>query len=434
MNKKFEFMTSPWQAGNMAWTYPKTGSVMESFVSPGTLNEFFGDCWPRKHFSVHGDMQRFPEVVKSIVKADFLDLAQRYKGPLAVANGEKSPVMTAAQGNAADFFKMGLTVYLTNIEPYFPGTADMLRSLENELGVKPKSGAIGLFAAPKGGGLQVHYDTMDIFSIQIRGTKKFNVAPVKEIPFPYGKQYSNERMVFDDLYPQAGRGLPDWNTADFETVVMKPGTFLYMPRGTWHFTETCDEESLSIGFGFNAPSAVDTVLDVLRATLIQDEAWRKPLYGIWGGRSYDDAVAQAEQLLQKLPEIARKINIFDLQLAVETQAEKIMALLDETSRFHTVPTYLLESEKAPAHNNVPMETVYIKSTHSRKSDRLVMRVDAMPVVFSDMLRWILEQKLPFSLGDFYSRFAGSDTGKKNEVFVIAVRSGMVKTLWFPLLK
>lgn len=127
-------------------------SIMEAFVSPRTLDEFFGNHWPDKSFAVHGDVQRLPDIFRLSELDDFLALARRYKGPLAVANGEKSPVMTSVSGNAADLYLMGLTVYLTNIEPYLPGSGELLRKLETELGLKPKSGKIGVFAAQRGVG------------------------------------------------------------------------------------------------------------------------------------------------------------------------------------------------------------------------------------------------------------------------------------------
>ncbi|NIP47098.1 MAG: hypothetical protein GWN21_12820, partial [Gammaproteobacteria bacterium] len=53
-----------------------------------------------------------------------------------------------------------------------------MRKLELELGVNEGCARAGVFASPTKCGISCHYDSVDVFSIQLQGTKKFDLAPV----------------------------------------------------------------------------------------------------------------------------------------------------------------------------------------------------------------------------------------------------------------
>jgi ribosomal protein L16 Arg81 hydroxylase len=104
-------------------------------------------------------------------------------------------------------------------------------------------------------------------------------------------QFNPGDVTYDDRYPQSTDGFPDPEVSAFECIVMKPGSVLFMPRGTWHRTETLGL-SLSVSIILRPPSALESVLDALRARLLQDPAWRKPLHGAWGQGVIRKAVDQ----------------------------------------------------------------------------------------------------------------------------------------------
>ena len=63
-----------------------------------------------------------------------------------------------------------------------------------------------------------------------------------------------------------------------ETVVLSPGSVLFVPRGYWHATES-DEETLALNFTFGQPSWADVVLAALRTKLLADPQWRELAQG-----------------------------------------------------------------------------------------------------------------------------------------------------------
>jgi len=163
-------------------------------------------------------------------------------------------MVPAENGCPKTLFDMGLTDYLDNIQPCLPTSPLVLQALERNLGIPPGTARIGAFASPPGDGAACHYYTEDMISIQLTGSKAFHVAPVEQVRYPIGMQYSPGAAPYSDLYPQVAGHFPDWDNAKFECVEMRPGSVLFMPRGTWHRTEA-DEPSLSITIAMRPPSA-----------------------------------------------------------------------------------------------------------------------------------------------------------------------------------
>jgi hypothetical protein len=85
--------------------------------------------------------------------------------------------------------------------------------LERNLGIPPETARIGVFASPPGDGASCHYDTEDVISIQLTGSKAFHVAPVGEVPYPLGMRYSPGSAPDADLYPQVAGRFPEWLAA-----------------------------------------------------------------------------------------------------------------------------------------------------------------------------------------------------------------------------
>ena len=210
-------------------------------------------------------------------------------------------MVPAENGCPKTLFNMGLTVYLDNIQPCLPKSPLVLQALERNLGIPPGTARIGAFASPPGDGAACHYDTEDVISIQLTGSNAFHVAPVEEVRYPVGMQYSPGSTPDTDLYPQVAGRFPEWKDAKFDCFEMRPGSVLFMPRGTWHRTEA-NEPSLSITIALRPPSAAELILENARWLLLPDASWRKPLYGAYGETPQKKgAMVAAGQLLQRLP-------------------------------------------------------------------------------------------------------------------------------------
>ncbi|MGF1900394.1 JmjC domain-containing protein [Aliivibrio sifiae] len=104
------------------------------------------------------------------------------------------------------------------------------------------------WTSPNRKGLNVHFDTSDVFIIQIEGTKKWYLWD--ECEFNPGKPMA--RTITQEEVGDPTREL-----------LLSPGDVLYIPSGHPHCAESKDEHSIHISIGFFAT----TVLDILKYSL-----------------------------------------------------------------------------------------------------------------------------------------------------------------------
>ncbi len=149
------------------------------------------------------------------------------KHPLDQAAGE-----IVNPDRASALFASGCTVVLDNVNKYSASMASLCRDLEMFFGchVNPN-----VYMTPPGNqGFAVHYDTHDALIVQIRGSKHWRVYE-SAFRLPLEHQYWDKK-----LYP-AGNMVLD--------MEMRPGDFLYIPRGCLHEAKANDELSLHVTIG-----------------------------------------------------------------------------------------------------------------------------------------------------------------------------------------
>jgi hypothetical protein len=382
--------------------------------------------WPTHWFVTHDAAARLPAPLRCSELTDVQSLLRVYRGRVAFTSGPKSPDMVPIDKvNAAALWQMGLTVYFPDVTPYVRGLEALLRQLETELGVRAGSARCGAFASPPGDGLACHYDAEDVISIQLAGRKRFHLAPVAELPTPYGMQYGPGSAPYNDLYPQVAGPFPDWQRAHFESVDMAPGSVLFMPRGTWHRSEALSE-SLAVSIILRPPTLLDSALEQLRLMLLQDERWRRPLYGL-GRNTESDALLRAA--LAALPQHAAAITGADIVRHNTTEAERI-ARIDDRSRFQTNPTGRIESMPVP-HTAAQM-TLLLKTVDDQHGERCTARLEVAPAALR-VFEWLAAHNGPFGADELVRQFPAFPLSEHLEILKVAANGQLVKLLSYPQL-
>ena len=407
--------------------------ILKALMGADVLEEFLGDYWPDRIYVAHGEKSRLPAALLDEELNEFDALSRRYKGVVSFFGDAKSGHMVPVEGiDAAAPYRCGLSVYLTDISPFFPEVNRLVRRLELELGVNEGCARAGVFASPTKGGISCHYDSVDVFSIQLKGTKKFDLAPVSELRYPWGFQYITGNRPIDDLYPQATDGFPSWEDVEFQTVEMQPGTVLYMPQGTWHRTEAAGD-SIAVSIGMEAPSAADCVLEQLRLLMLQDPEWRKPLYGAWGtGAMRESALARAAGLMSKVPGLASKLEpaLAAMPNMPETRRISEMSVASRVQR--TPNTSLIIGEPPPASSEEDSLLASIETTE-RSTKRITHEIE-MPSRCAPVLRWIDEQSSSFKVSEIVEKFPELTEEQHLQVIQSLASAGLLKLYWFPKLK
>ena len=145
----------------------------------------------------------------------------------------------------------GATLVLQGLHRIWPPLIDFARRLGAELR-QPLQ--VNAYLTPAGNkGFATHYDTHDVFVLQVDGTKRWRI---------------HEPVLPDPLERQAWGGRKDEVTATADgppalDVVLAPGDALYLPRGWLHSAEAQGERSLHLTIGVRALTRYALVEELL---------------------------------------------------------------------------------------------------------------------------------------------------------------------------
>lgn len=399
-------------------------SALASLVSPTPVSRFLDHYWPERVFEAHGPLSRLPPVFTSKQLSSFRALATGYRGWLGFGQGAKSSRMLSVQEvNPLHLYEIGLSVYLPDISEDVPEAASFLRALERDLGIDEGCCRITVWASPRGDGAPTHFDSEDVFSVQLAGTKRFEVAPMKEYSYPLGGQFAPGSPPYDDMYPQIENGFPEVADSDFVAVDMKPGSVLFIPRGTWHRTQA-EQDSFAISIGVRPPALVESFLEQLRYMLLQHPEWRRPLYGVRGDPSRrQQAFERARKALDSIPNIVQSISID--YLAPLPDLERLKNI-DSTTSFQREPGTRMELPRTDS------ELLRVFATRDGgEQGALQMTV---PSQYLPSFRWLAEIKAPFTAGEMSRRFPEVPFEQHQKILDVLTRARYLRLLWFPRLQ
>ncbi|MCA9557479.1 MAG: cupin-like domain-containing protein, partial [Myxococcales bacterium] len=160
----------------------------------------------------------------------------------------------------AEAFAEGNTLVLDALHRHHAPIAALCRDLEGVFGHAVQANA---YLTPAGGrGFDPHYDTHDVFVLQIEGRKRWRVYgdPVPAPAAPSGRR--------PDLTTTAPRHLE---------AELAPGDVLYLPRGWFHDAEAADDASLHLTVGLLATTWADALRVALDEAVERDPRLRAAL-------------------------------------------------------------------------------------------------------------------------------------------------------------
>lgn len=242
---------------------------IEWLINPVEKKRFFQDYWEKQPLVIQRGR---PLYLSSLLSLDEVDrvlttLDRRYPDVvLKNASREIEPEEYTIDGETLDvariyqLFAEGSTISLAFLDTVVPSLTLFCRTIENELSF-PLQANIYL-TPPKAQGAKPHYDTHDVFVLQVAGSKKWTVygTPL-ELP-----------LAGQDFDPEIHeRGDP---TLEFE---LNAGDVAYIPRGVVHEARSTDTVSLHITVGVLRYTWADLMLELVAGACLNDPAFRKSL-------------------------------------------------------------------------------------------------------------------------------------------------------------
>lgn len=257
---------------------------LDWLLRPTTKAEFFNEYWEQKPLVVRRGRKDY---FSSLLSLDDLDRAittlnLSYPN-ITLKNAERdvTPADYTNANGALDvaavyqLFAEGSTIVLAFLDNVLPPLTSMCRGLERELSSPLQANAY--LTPARAQGAKYHYDTHDVFVLQITGSKHWTMygTPVE---LPLGSQDFDSRSH--------ERGAP---IMEFE---LHPGDVAYIPRGVVHEARSSQEVSLHITVGILCYRWADLLLEFVADASLKDPAFRKGLPPGFAGENFDRNHAQ----------------------------------------------------------------------------------------------------------------------------------------------
>ena len=346
-------------------------------------DDFLASYWPAQHVVCHGPLARLGALAEVPEFDDLELLMSRYHDKICVVMPDRRDEYSAMQVDALTAKTLhhnGMALILDGVERFFPLVQEWLERLRVELALPKRCDPHSIiYASPRGAGNSPHFDANANFVVQLRGTKRWHVAPNRHVPHPTDRWAMNQEGLPEELDRYVACRLPTRMPADAQAIDLSPGSVLFVPRGYWHATEA-DEDTLALNFTFGQPTWADLVLTALRRRLLGDARWREMPVGLFAADPARAASAMAG-LLDKLTElqgVARTLG-----------PREILEASDALPEYVLVPDATVRIEDGGA-------VAYLGANEQ-------FRLDAAEQLFP-ILAWINMQGTPFSLDALAMRF------------------------------
>jgi hypothetical protein len=259
-------------------------------LSPRTKADFLNQYWEQKPLVVQRHRADYFSSLLSLEDVDRAITTFNLTHPhITLKNAQKDvrPADYTSTNGALDvpavyqLFSEGSTIVLAFLDNLLPALTSMCRGLERELSFPLQANAY--LTPARAQGAKYHYDTHDVFVLQITGSKHWTMygTPV-ELPLP-GQDFDPKSHE---------RGAP---TMEFE---LQPGDVAYIPRGVVHEARSSEELSLHITVGVLCYRWADLLLEFVAEASLKDPAFRRGLPP--GFSRHDINRSQAQEIFANL--------------------------------------------------------------------------------------------------------------------------------------
>ncbi|MBR0656368.1 hypothetical protein GXW79_14895 [Roseomonas arctica] len=284
--------------------------TLDELLAPITPETFFAEYFDRKPLHVPGGAAKFAQVLSWRHLNRLLDMTHIWSeqslkmvldgAPVPAAqystratSRDQQAVLQPDPARMREWIRRGASLVLNDVDSLTPGLAAVSDALEGAGLGKSQANVYVSWQAHKA--FASHYDTHDVWAVQIEGEKTWYVWEGRaEWPISH-PAFRGQPQAHHD----AAKGKL------LATIVLKPGDLLYLPRGWYHDAMTLSEASVHVAYGVHAPLGMD-FLNILVERVLYDAEFRKPLPRQDGTAAQKFALTNRAALLgQRLGELCR---------------------------------------------------------------------------------------------------------------------------------
>jgi ribosomal protein L16 Arg81 hydroxylase len=239
-------------------------------ISPVGLDEFLGEYWERKPLRINRKSSDYFAGLLSLRDVDEI-LARSVPRPeqiRVVKNGRALSVQELGQiEGRADLeavfsqYRSGSTLVLELLHERWTPLWHLCDSVSRSLCVRPQ---VNVYLTPADAqGFNAHYDTHDVFILQLEGSKKWRLAPSAQVALPLQSQWGIQSGEDSD--------------GEMEEFVLSQGDILYIPRGFVHDAASEDSISLHATLGVHSISWANLIKQAVDSIVSDDVRFRESL-------------------------------------------------------------------------------------------------------------------------------------------------------------
>lgn len=256
--------------------------MFENILSTINLQEIKENYWPNNYYVSHAKNQLIKEISEMLGVFSVADIINKYKNPI-MAVGEciidetegLYNKMLVSPEDALKWYEKGAALEFDCANIFFPELENLLSNFKDYFNLPQQTMSKAIFyAAKNGGGFGTHFDSYTNFIFQLKGKKAWTLAPNHNVKCPLEHYEIHE-------YPYIPPTLaPYWNfgiepsLSDSKTEILDTGSFLYLPRGVWHSTES-DEETLALNITLGQPTWIDVITKTISNKMSTEEIFRE---------------------------------------------------------------------------------------------------------------------------------------------------------------
>jgi hypothetical protein len=259
----------------------------EWLIDPIAPETFFNEYYEKKPLLIEG---KDPAKFSSLLSIEAIDRYLATSTPcypdvfLVDAARELKPedYSLAEAGGRIDLprayqlFHSGASISLSQLQERLPALAALCRSAEQTFSHHFQT---NIYLSPRNAqGFKTHYDSHDVFVLQIAGTKHWTL---------------NDTLI---ELPLHGQGFePDQHVAGPVTreFTVKAGDVFYCPRGLFHAARATDDVSLHITLGLMGKTWADVMVEAISQACLASPVFRANLPVGFADPGFDRRKAQA---------------------------------------------------------------------------------------------------------------------------------------------
>lgn len=231
--------------------------TLTSILHPYSVDRFLSENWTQRGVLIPSEQpDKFQHLFSWQQLNDLLNFHElRHPELRFLVDGKVLPAC-----DSKDWIKhcqQGATIAINHVHARVPMLAALIWALQQEIGHSRVH--LNTYCSwPSQQGFNCHYDTHEVFILQIDGQKEWFVFE-DTIKYPLKKEFSD--------YQSPPEGSP------YIHCVLNPGDVLYIPRGHWHYAVAVERPSLHLTLGIRCFTGND-LLDWLVEEIHEQEAWR----------------------------------------------------------------------------------------------------------------------------------------------------------------